>query len=116
VTVRARRPRARLVERLERAGEEEHRDVREPRIGLHRLADLVAVPPRHDDVREDDVGPELLRLRHRVLAVVDGGDSVVLVREGDAHDLLDRDRVVREEKVLGHGFPGVPKGVGNVPE
>jgi hypothetical protein len=102
VPVRARGAGAVLVEGLERAGEEEDRDRAERRVALDRLAELVPVPARHHHVREDDVGLQLARLRERVLTVVHGGDAEVLVREGDAHDLLDRDRVVREKKVLGH--------------
>jgi hypothetical protein len=85
-----------LVERLEGAGEEEHRDVLQRRVGLQRLAQLVAVLPRHDDVGEDDVGLDGAGLRERVLAVVHRRDLVVLGGERDAHDLLDRDGVIRE--------------------
>jgi hypothetical protein len=98
-------PRAALVECLERAREKQDRDVAQPGIALHRLADLVPVLPRHHDVREDDVRLELARARERILAVVHRRDLEVLVREGDPDDLLDRDRVVREEEVLGHGHP-----------
>jgi hypothetical protein len=76
--------------------------VLERRIALHRLAQLVPVLPGHDDVREDHVGLEISGPLESVVPVVDGRDLEVLVREGDGHDLLDRDRVVREEKVLGH--------------
>ena len=103
VAVGAGRAGARLVERLEGAGEEQHGDVAQGRIGLHRLAHLVAVLPGHHDVGQDHVRLELAGPRDRVLPVVDRGDLDVLVRERDPDDLLDRDRVVREKKVLGHG-------------
>jgi len=99
-----------LVEGLEGPGEEEDGDLAELRVTLDRLAQLVAVLLGHHHVGEDDVGLGLARPRQRVLAVVDGRDLVVLVREGDAHDLLDRDGVIREQKVLGHGFPAVRRG------
>jgi hypothetical protein len=95
-----------LVEGLEGAGEEENRDLAQLGVALHRLADLVAVPPRHDHVGEDDVGAELARAADRVLAVVHRDDLEVLAREGDAHDLLDGDRVVSEEQGLGHEESG----------
>ncbi len=94
----------RLIERLECAGQEQHRDVPQTRVSLDRLADLVAIPPRHHHVGEDDVRPELPGAGNGVLSIVDCGDLVVFARERDAHDLLDRDGIIREEKVLGHGL------------
>jgi len=61
VTVRARGTGARFVESLERAREKQDGDVLQRGIGLDRLANLVAVPPRHHHVGEDDVRPELPR-------------------------------------------------------
>jgi hypothetical protein len=106
VTIGADRAGARLVEGLECASEEQHRDVLQRWIGLDRLADLVAVSPRHHDVREDDIRPELPGAGDGVLSIVDRGDLEVLSRERDAHDLLDRDGIIREEEVLGHGLLG----------
>jgi len=98
-------PGAGLVEGLEGPGEEEDRDLAQLRVALDRLAQLVAVLPGHDHVGENDVGLRLPGARQRILAVVDGRDLVVLAGEGDADDLLDRDGVIREQKVLGHGVP-----------
>jgi hypothetical protein len=106
VAIGADRAGARLVEGLERAGEEQYRDVLQRRIGLERLADLVAVLPRHHDIRDDDVRPELPGPGDGVLSVVNRGDLEVLACESDAHDLLDRDGIIREEEVLGHGLLG----------
>ena len=94
-----------LVERLEGAGQEQHRNVSRGRVGLDRLADLVAVLARHHDVGEDHVRPRLARARDRVVAVVHGEEHDVLVREADADDLLDRHAVVGKEQGLGHGSP-----------
>ena len=106
VAIGARGTGPRLVERLEGSGEQEHRHLAELRVGLQRLAELVAVHAGHDGVGEHDVGPGLPRPGERVLAVVHGGDPVVLPGEDDAHDLLDGDRVVGEQQVLGHCFLG----------
>jgi hypothetical protein len=106
VAVRVNCTGARFVEGLERAREEQDGDVPQRRIGLDGFAELVPVPLRHHDVGEDDVRLELSRARDGVLSVVDRGDLEVFTRERDAHDLLDRDGVIREEKVLGHGVPG----------
>ena len=106
VAIGARGTGPRLVERLEGSGEQEHRHLAELRVGLQRLAELVAVHAGHDRVGEHDVGPGLPRPGERVLAVVHGGDPVVLPGEDDAHDLLDGDRVVGEQQVLGHCFLG----------
>jgi hypothetical protein len=92
-----------LVERLEGAGQQQHRDVLEGRIVLDRLADLVPVPLRHDHVGQDDIGLLLAGSGERVLSIVDGDDLIVLAFEGHAHDLLDRDGIIREKKGLGHG-------------
>jgi hypothetical protein len=110
VAVGSRGASARLVEGLEGAREQQDRDVAQAGITLDRLANLVPVLPRHDDVGEDDVRLQLPRARDRVIAVADRRDPKVLVRESDPDDLLDRDRVVREEKVLGHGVPGAAEG------
>jgi hypothetical protein len=84
-----------LVEGLERPGQQQDRSVLQLRVGLHRFAQLVPVLPRHDHVGQDHVGPQLLGPAQRILAVVDGGDLEILGGEGDAHDLLDGDGVVR---------------------
>ena len=78
---------------------------REARVGLHRLAHVVAALARHHDVGEHDVGPDLARTRDRVVAVVHGHDANVLVGEADPDDLLDRDAVVGEQQGLGHVSP-----------
>ena len=54
--VAADRTRAGFVDRLERAGQEHHGNVRQRRVALDERGDLVAVPFRHPDVGEDDVG------------------------------------------------------------
>ena len=98
----ARAGRALLVEGLEGSGEQENRDVRPRRVRLDLLADLVAVLLRHDDVAENDVGPDLGEPLEREAPVAHGDHVEVLVREGQLDDLLDRDAVVREQDLLGH--------------
>jgi hypothetical protein len=105
VAVGARIPRSHFVERLERPRQEKHRDSGECGIVLDRFADLVTVLLRHHDVGEHDVGAQFLRLPDCVIAVVDSDDAEVLAGKRDPDHLLNRDRVVREQKVLGHGNP-----------
>jgi hypothetical protein len=95
VTVRSDLGHPVLVESLEGPGQEEHGDPRELRVALDRSAQLVAVHLRHSDVCQDQVRPALLGAGERVGAVVDREQLDVLVGERDAHDLLDRDGVVR---------------------
>ncbi len=106
VTVRAGPARALLIESLEGTGEQQHGDVPELRIVLERLADLVAVLARHDDVSEDQVRPQLPGARHRIVPVADGHQHDVFVGEAEPDDLLDGDAVVGEEQGLRHGSPG----------
>ena len=54
--VAADRARARLVDRLERAGQQHDGDVRERGVALDERGHFVAVAFRHPDVGEDDVG------------------------------------------------------------
>jgi hypothetical protein len=94
--------RALLVERLERAGEQQHGDVAEGRVLLDEVAHLVAVLLRHDDVAEDHVGADFLGLLDGEPPVADGCHLEVLVGEGQLDDLLDRDAVVRQQDLLAH--------------
>jgi len=96
VSVGARRAGARVVEGLERPGQEEHRDALELGIGLDRLADLVPVLARHHHVREDHVRLQRARASHGVLAISDRCDLEVFAREDDPHHLLDGDGIIRE--------------------
>ena len=92
-----------FVERLERAGEQDHRDVGEPRIVLDERRDLVAVALGHADVGKDDVraiGDDPL---DRLLAVADRRDLDVFVGERELDDALDRHAVVGEKKLVRHG-------------
>ena len=97
---------ARLVEGFEGARQEQHGDMLEARVGLDRLADLVAALARHHDVRQDQVRTLLARARDRGIAVVDHHEAHVLVGEADSHDLLDRDAIVGQQQGLGHDPPG----------
>ena len=71
---------------------------------LYVLADFIAVLLRHDDVREDDVGPHFTELGYGLGAVVHGRHFVVTVRERQLDDFLNRDAVIREEDLLRHSI------------
>ena len=94
-----------LIERLEVAGQEQHRSSGGARIGLERLADLVAAPARHQHVGDDEVGPHLAGAGNGIDAVVHGGDLEIFEREHHPDDLADGERVIGDEQGLRHVRP-----------
>ena len=90
------------IERLERAGEKDHRDRAVLRMRLHEFADFVSVLLRHDDVGEDDVGAHFGQLLDRLRAVIDRDHFVIAVGKREFDDLLDGDTVIREKDSLWH--------------
>jgi hypothetical protein len=107
VAGRAAAPRALLVEGLEGPGKQQHWNVTECRVGLDRLADLVAALAGHHDVGHHEVRAQCARSLDRGIAVIDGHELHVLAREADPHHFLDGDTVVCEQKRLRHAFPRV---------
>ena len=68
------------------------------RPALAQLAhDLDAVEVGHDDVEQDDVGPDLLGLLERLLAAAGGDDAEALFAERDRDELGDARLVVGDE-------------------
>ena len=59
--------------------------------------DLDAVEVGHDDVEQDDVGPNFLGLQQRLFAAVGGDDAEPLLAEGDRDELGDARFVIGDE-------------------
>ena len=59
--------------------------------------DLDAVEVRHDDVEQDDVGADFLRLGERILAAGRGDDAEALLAESDRDELRDPWFVIGDE-------------------
>jgi hypothetical protein len=57
----------------------------------------------HPDIREDDLGPIALGARDRPLAVANRDHLHVFIRDPELDDALDRDAVVSEQQLVGHG-------------
>jgi hypothetical protein len=93
---------ASLVERLVRAGEQEHRDPRGRRIGLDRLAHLVPALSGHGHVREDEIRFQLARLGDCIDAVVHRRELKILGGEDHPDHLAHGDGVVGDQHVLRH--------------
>ena len=72
--VAARFVRARLIDRLERARQQEDGNMRELRRLLDVFRDLIPVLAGHADVREHDVGRRGFGAGDRLIAVADGND------------------------------------------
>ena len=102
--VAADRSRAGFVDRLERPGQEDHRNVRGRRIALDERGDLVTVPFRHAHVGEDDIGTIPFHGIDRGLSVSHGDDLDVFVRERQLDDALDRDAVIRQQELVRHPY------------
>src|SRR5688572_33256042 len=75
---------------------------------LHERRDLVAAPPRHADVRKNDVGSVGGETRDRLLAVTDRHNVDVFARERQLDTSLDRDAVVGQQKLGIHWFAPAP--------
>jgi len=91
-----------LVDRLERAAQQQYGDVRERRDSFHVRRHLVAVGLRGADVGEDDVGRFGRDPLQRGPAVADTHHLHVTSREGQFHDAANRDAVVHDEELVGH--------------
>jgi hypothetical protein len=78
--------------------------MRELRTAFDVARDLISVALRHADIRENDVRGIRLDPFDGLLAVADGRDLDVFVRECELDDALDRDAVVRQEKLVRHGY------------
>ena len=95
-------PRAVLVDRLERASQEEHRDVREVRPALDERGNVVAAPLGHADIGQHDVWQLNGNARDGLLAVSDGYDLHVLSGERELDDALNGHAVVGEQELMRH--------------
>ena len=102
--VAAGRRRSRVIDRLERARQQDDGNVGEPGGFFDVLRDLVAVLAGHADVGQHDVRRRGVEARDRLVAVADRDDLDVLVRERQLDDALNGDAVVGEEERMGHGL------------
>ena len=85
-----------LVEGLEGAGEENHRDMQARRVRLDLLTDLVPVLARHDHVADHHVGIALRQFGQELLPGGDGDDIEFRLGKCEFDDLLDGQAVVSE--------------------
>ena len=112
--VAADRAAPRLVERLERPGQQDDRDPGARRIAPHERSDLVAVLARHADVGQHDVGLVPRDRFDGAGAVADRHDVDVLVRERQLDHALDRGAVVGQQQRVGHVRGSLPAGPATV--
>src|SRR6266478_1137562 len=71
--------------------------MRQRRIVLHVLADFVAVPHRHEHVRQDQIGTYIGNFAYRGLAVSNSDHVYALILQGQTDHLLDVAVVVRNQ-------------------
>jgi hypothetical protein len=98
----ARRPRSCVIDRIERAGEQDHRNVCQRRRLPHVQRDLVSVTSRHADVGEEDIGRIVAQPEHRRLAIADRDDVDGFIGKRLLDDALDRETVVSQQEFLSH--------------
>ena len=94
--------RLRLIDRFERAGQQQHRDMRQPRRRPDVLGHLVARAAGHRHVGQHNVRRLLVDGGDGLVAVTDRHDLDVFVRERQLDDALDGDAVVGEQKLVCH--------------
>ena len=100
-----------LVERLERSGQQQHRDMLQCRLLLDGGTQLVAVFPGHVDVGQHQVGHQFLGPGIGAVAVVGNGQLVIFMGEGDLDHLLDGNAVIGQQQPFAHGvLLGPPRG------
>ena len=75
------------------------------RSRLDELADLVAVPARHEDVGEDEIEGVLAQLPKGKFTVADGDDIDSFIGERQVDDLLNRDAVIGQQDLVRHSGP-----------
>ena len=93
--------RACFVDRLERAGQQQDRNVLQLGRLLDEHGDFIAITFRHSDIRQDDVGRILLHPVDRLLPIADGNDLDVFLGKRQFDDALDRDAIVCEQQLWG---------------
>jgi hypothetical protein len=101
-------PGACLVDRLERTGEEQHRNVGEVGPPLDEGRDVVAAALGHADVGQHDVWQFDGNPRDRLLAVSDSYHLHVLAGERQLDDTLNRHAVVGEQELVRHKSSQIP--------
>ena len=74
----------------------------QPGLVLDVTGDFITALPGHPDVSQNDVGRLLLDTGDRLIAVADGHDPDVLIRERQLDDALDGDAIVGEKKSVRH--------------
>src|SRR5262249_21794980 len=84
-------------------GEQDHRHVGERRLGAHAAAQLVAVEARHDEVGDDEVGPERHHVGQRLLRAP--GLQELVARPEHGLDDASVGRRVVDEKDAWLGVP-----------
>ena len=94
--------RALLIDRLERAGQQQNRHVLQPRHAADVRRQRVAVHLGQVHVDQHDVRLFGLEHLHGPAAVADRRDADVLVRERQFDHALDRDAAVGKKKRSGH--------------
>ena len=94
---------ARLVERFEVAGQQQHADGRGGRVGLEGLAHFIPTLAGHQHVGQNAVGFQLTRPGDGVDAVVHEGDGHVLHGKDHPDDFANGERVVGNQQLLRHG-------------
>ncbi len=71
--------------------------MRQRRIRLHILANLITVPHRHEHVGEHQVGMQIGDFPHGGFTVANGNDVNALIFQGKPHHLLNVAVVVRNQ-------------------
>src|ERR1051325_9610487 len=73
--------------------------MRKRRIILHILANFIAVPNRHENVRENQIRLYIGNFANSGLAVANGNDVDPLILQGQSHHLLDVAVIVRNKNL-----------------
>jgi hypothetical protein len=109
--VRAARRQTCFIDRLEGAGQQQHRHTAQPVVAPHELRKIVAADLRQGRARQHDVGLVRDHLLHRLPSITDGDDVDRLAGKGQRDHPLDRDAVVREKECAhAPGYPWVSAG------
>src|ERR1017187_1998600 len=93
------------IQRLHDTGGEDHAHMAMPRAHLEVLADLVAGAAGHDDIRQHDVGIDVVEADQRGIGIADGHHFIAFFAEDALSHALGVRAVVHQQNTA-HGLSG----------
>ena len=104
-----------LVQRIERAHQQNHRYVCEQRVVLHELTNFIAIPYRHEHIGQNQVRLHIRQPAHRHFTIPDGDNFHSMFRQRQRHHFLDIAVVVGDQNFRHEESPQLAPGRTTLP-